>query len=85
MRAVARRGAQRQARFAPSVFDVGFVQGGYLLTMQYIDGEDLASLLRRIGRLPARKALKIARQLCAGLAAAHWARARGFMTPAARF
>ena len=41
------------------------------LTMEYIDGEDLASLLRRIGRLPAPKALEIARQLCAGLAAAH--------------
>ncbi len=39
--------------------------------MEYIDGEDLASLLRRIGRLPAPKALDIARQLCAGLAAAH--------------
>src|SRR6185295_14119865 len=39
--------------------------------MEYIDGEDLASLLRRIGRLPADKALDIARQLCAGLAAAH--------------
>ena len=39
--------------------------------MEYIDGEDLASLLRRIGRLPADKALEIARQLCAGLAAAH--------------
>ena len=30
-----------------------------------------ASLLRRIGRLPADKALEIARQLCAGLSAAH--------------
>jgi serine/threonine protein kinase len=39
--------------------------------MEYIDGEDLASLLRRIGRLPADKALDIARQICAGLAAAH--------------
>ena len=36
-----------------------------------MDGEDLASLLRRIGRLPQDKALEIARQLCAGLAAAH--------------
>ncbi len=41
------------------------------VTIAYIDGEDLASLLRRIGRLPARKALEIARQVCAGLAAAH--------------
>jgi serine/threonine-protein kinase len=39
--------------------------------MEYIDGEDLGSLLRRIGRLPHDKALEIARQLCAGLAAAH--------------
>ena len=46
-------------------------QGRLFLTMEYIDGEDLATLLRRIGRLPAAKALEIARQLCAGLAAAH--------------
>ena len=39
--------------------------------MEYVDGEDLGSLLRRIGRLPADKALEIARKLCAGLAAAH--------------
>ena len=53
------------------VYDVGEVNGRCFLTMEYIDGEDLASLLRRIGRLPASKALEIARQLCAGLAAAH--------------
>lgn len=41
------------------------------LTMEYVDGEDLSSLLRRIGRLPEDKALEIARQICAGLAAAH--------------
>lgn len=41
------------------------------LTMEYVDGEDLSSLLRRIGRLPEDKALDIARQVCAGLAAAH--------------
>ncbi len=39
--------------------------------MEYVDGEDLGSLLRRIGHLPAEKALEIARKLCAGLAAAH--------------
>ena len=53
------------------VYDVGEVDGHTFFTMEYIDGEDLASLLRRIGRLPADKALEIARQLCAGLAAAH--------------
>jgi serine/threonine-protein kinase len=39
--------------------------------MEYIDGEDLASLLMRIGRLPSDKAIETARKLCAGLAAAH--------------
>jgi serine/threonine-protein kinase len=53
------------------VYDVGEVEGNTFFTMEYVDGEDLASLLRRIGRLPQDKALDIARQLCAGLAAAH--------------
>jgi len=53
------------------VYDVGDVGGRVFLTMEYIDGEDLASLLRRIGKLPAAKALEVTRQLCAGLAAAH--------------
>src|SRR5437763_2227237 len=53
------------------VFDIGEAEGLHFLSMAYIDGEDLASLLRRIGRLPEDKALEIARQLCAGLAAAH--------------
>jgi uncharacterized protein YneF (UPF0154 family)/predicted Ser/Thr protein kinase len=53
------------------VYDVGEVDGQTFFTMEYVDGEDLASLLRRIGRLPPDKALDIARHLCAGLAAAH--------------
>jgi serine/threonine protein kinase len=53
------------------VYDVGEIDGHTFFTMEYVDGEDLASLLRRIGRLPPDKALDIARQLCSGLAAAH--------------
>lgn len=53
------------------VYDVGEVEGLTFLSMEYVDGEDLASLLRRIGRLAGDKALEIARQLCAGIAAAH--------------
>jgi serine/threonine-protein kinase len=53
------------------VFDLGDVDGRYFISMEYVDGEDLASLLRRIGRLPEDKAIEIARQLGAGLAAAH--------------
>lgn len=43
----------------------------HFISMEYIDGEDLASLLRRIGRLPKPKALQIARELSTGLAAVH--------------
>jgi serine/threonine-protein kinase len=39
--------------------------------MEYIDGEDLASLIKRIGYLSNEKALQLARQLVAGLAVAH--------------
>src|SRR6202140_3917356 len=53
------------------VYDVGEVDGHTFFTMEYVVAEALASLLRRIGRLPPDKALEIARQLCAGLAAAH--------------
>ena len=53
------------------VHDIGEVDGQHYISMEYVDGEDLASLLRRIGRLPQDKAVQVARQLCAGLAAAH--------------
>jgi serine/threonine protein kinase len=53
------------------VYDVGEIEGQHYLSMEYVDGEDLASLLRRIGRLPQDKALELSRELCAGLAAAH--------------
>ncbi len=53
------------------VYDIGDVDGSLYISMEYVDGENLGSLLRRIGRLPADKAVEIARKLCAGLAAAH--------------
>jgi serine/threonine-protein kinase len=53
------------------VYDIGEIEGQLFITMEYVDGEDLSGLLRRIGRLPEDKALDIARQICAGLAAAH--------------
>ncbi|HEY0591224.1 MAG TPA: protein kinase [Thermoanaerobaculia bacterium] len=43
------------------------------IVMEYVDGEDLASLLKRIGRLSQRKAAAISRDLCLGLAASHQA------------
>ena len=53
------------------LYDLGEADGRCFLTMEYIDGEDLASLVRRIGRVPQDKAIDMARQLCAGVAAAH--------------
>jgi serine/threonine protein kinase len=53
------------------VFDIGEADGILFLTMEYVDGEDLASVVRRIGRLSPDKATEMARQICAGLAAAH--------------
>jgi serine/threonine protein kinase len=53
------------------VFDIGDADGTLFLTMEYVDGEDLASVVRRIGRLSPDKATEVARQICAGLAAAH--------------
>ena len=53
------------------VYDIGEADGTPFLSMEFIDGEDLASLLRRIRRLPADKAAEIAREICAGLAAIH--------------
>lgn len=53
------------------VFDIGDADGLPFLSMEYVDGEDLASVVRRIGRLSPERATEIARQICAGLAAAH--------------
>ena len=53
------------------MYDVAETGKQHFLSMEYVDGEDLASLLRRIGRLPEDKATQLARQVCAGLAAAH--------------
>lgn len=53
------------------LYDVGEWQGNHFVTMELIDGEDLASLLRRIGQIPHGKAVELAQDICAGLAAAH--------------
>jgi serine/threonine-protein kinase len=53
------------------VYDIDEFEGQTFLSMEYVDGEDLASVLRRVGRIAPDRALALARQLCAGLAAAH--------------
>ncbi|QDT13211.1 serine/threonine-protein kinase [Planctomycetes bacterium K23_9] len=58
------------------VHDIGEYEGQRFITMQYIDGEDLRSLLHRVGRLSHSKAIEISHQLCSALSAAH---ARGLL------
>jgi serine/threonine-protein kinase len=53
------------------VYDIGETDGRHFLSMEYIKGEELSSLLRRIGSLPVDKSIQLARQICAGLNAAH--------------
>ena len=53
------------------VYDVSEYQGAHFISMEYVRGEELSSLLKRIGRLPQDKAIDVARQLCAALAAVH--------------
>ena len=52
-------------------FDIGEHGGGRFLTMELIEGDMLGAHLARRGRLPLREVVAIARDVCAGLAAAH--------------
>src|SRR6185312_10963690 len=42
------------------VYDIGEIDGRHFLSMEFIKGEELSSLLRRIGRLPVDKSNQIA-------------------------
>jgi hypothetical protein len=53
------------------IYDIVEWEGAHFVAMEYVDGEDLARLLRRIGRLAHDKAVDIARGIAAGLHAAH--------------
>ena len=58
------------------VYDIGDVDGHLFLSMELVEGQDLATVLRRRGALPEIEAVDLARQVCAGLAAVH---ARGVL------
>jgi tetratricopeptide (TPR) repeat protein len=53
------------------IHDLGEIHGIKYITMPYIQGEDLATILRREGKLSIERTLKIARSMVSGLAAAH--------------
>jgi tetratricopeptide (TPR) repeat protein/predicted Ser/Thr protein kinase len=53
------------------VFDLGESDGIKFLTMQFVDGRDLSTILKKQGKLPNERLLKIFRQAAEGLKAAH--------------
>jgi serine/threonine protein kinase len=53
------------------IHDLGDAGGMKFISMAYVNGEDLHQVLVREGKLPLDRMLAIARQLCAGLDAAH--------------
>ena len=53
------------------MYDLGREEGTYYITMEYISGEDLKSLIHRIGALPVGKAVSIGKQISEGLFEAH--------------
>ena len=53
------------------MYHLSKIEDTQYITMEYVSGEDLKSLIRKIGQLPVAKAVSIAQQVCEGLDAAH--------------
>src|SRR5215813_67235 len=53
------------------IFDIGETDGMKFITMEYIDGGDLKSLIIERGKIPPQEAMDIVRQICHALQAAH--------------
>lgn len=54
-----------------SIYDVGREDGIHYLVMEYVDGEDLKSVIRREGTLAPDRAVQVARQISEALEHAH--------------
>jgi serine/threonine protein kinase/Tfp pilus assembly protein PilF len=53
------------------MYDLSKEEGSYYITMEFVPGDNLKSLIRRMGRLSPGQAITITRQVCDGLAEAH--------------
>jgi len=53
------------------MYDLNKEEGAYYITMEYIVGEDLKRLIRKVGQMSMGKTISIAKQVCEGLAEAH--------------
>ena len=53
------------------MFDLGEAEGTHFITMEYVQGEDLKSFMRRAKQLSIPTVISIAKQICGGLEEAH--------------
>jgi tetratricopeptide (TPR) repeat protein/TolB-like protein/tRNA A-37 threonylcarbamoyl transferase component Bud32 len=53
------------------MFDLGEDRGTYFITMEYVTGEDLKSMIKMMGRMSPRQAISLVSQICDGLSEAH--------------
>ncbi len=53
------------------IYDLGVADGVRFISMEYIEGRELADILRERQKLPPKEAAQIVLQVCHGLAAAH--------------
>lgn len=53
------------------IYDLSEAEGVKFITMEFIEGEDLRTILTRSGKLEVNEAINIIRQSCSGLQAAH--------------
>jgi hypothetical protein len=67
----ARAAARVRHTNVASVFHLGRTGENYFYAMEFVEGETLAKLIKRSGRLEVKLALEIATQVAAGLAAIH--------------
>jgi serine/threonine protein kinase len=58
-------------KYVGRMFDLGKAEGTYFITMEYVPGQDLKSLIRQTGKLAIETTLSIAKQVCEGLEEAH--------------
>lgn len=72
----AQSAASLNDRGVVAVYDYGTDPAGPYIVMELVDGEDLATIIRRSGALPPRQAARLAAQIARSIAAAHQ---RGFI------
>ncbi|MDH4272207.1 MAG: protein kinase [Candidatus Aminicenantes bacterium] len=58
-------------RHVGRMFDLGEQDSQYYITMEYVEGENLKSFIRRSGHLTPKKAISLAKEVCEGLSEAH--------------